>query len=120
MLSKFDDYPIHQTPEPVAREHLRLMEELLVRGPLHMIYPEEEYPNRRRTMERLAQFVGVDADELALMRGVSEGFQTVLRGLSWSKGDRIVISGDEEAAVLLPCLHLRDRYGVEVVKATAE
>ena len=112
----FQNGGVSITPEPVAREHLRLMEELLVRGPLHMIYPEEEYPNRRHTMERLAQFVGVDADELALMRGVSEAFQTVLRGLSWSQGDRIVISGDEEAAVLLPCLHLRDRYGVEVVK----
>jgi cysteine desulfurase/selenocysteine lyase len=104
------------TPEPVAREHIRLMEELLLRGPLHVIYPEEEYPRRRQTTERLARFLSVDADELALMRGVSEGFQTVLRGLTWNRGDRIVISGDEEAAVLLPCLHLRDRFGVEVVK----
>mgnify|MGYP002640106111 CR=1 FL=1 len=104
------------TPEPVAREHIRLMEELLARGPLHVIYPEEEYPRRRRTMERLAKFLAVEADELALMRGVSEGFQTILRGLTWQAGDRIVISGDEEAAVLLPCLHLRDRHGVEVVE----
>ncbi|MDA0337052.1 MAG: aminotransferase class V-fold PLP-dependent enzyme [bacterium] len=104
------------TPEPVAREHIRLMEELLARGPLHVIYPEQEYPRRRRTMERLAKFLSVEADELALMRGVSEAFQTILRGLTWQTGDRIVISGDEEAAVLLPCLHLRDRHGVEVVE----
>jgi selenocysteine lyase/cysteine desulfurase len=104
------------TPEPVAREHIRRMEELLARGPLHVIYPEEEMPRRRRSMERIAAFFDADADDLALMRGVSEGFQTVLRGMDWQAGDRVVISGDEEAAVLLPCLHLRDRHGVEVVK----
>ena len=104
------------TPEPVAREHIRLMEELLVRGPLHLIYPDEEYPRRRQTMERLARFFDIEADELALMRGVSEGFQTVLRGLTWQEGDRIVTSGEEEAALLLPCLHLRDRFGVDIVK----
>jgi cysteine desulfurase/selenocysteine lyase len=112
----FQNGGVSITPEPVAREHIRRMEELLARGPLHVIYPEEEYPRRRRSMERIAAFFDVDADELALMRGVSEAFQTVLRGLEWQAGDRVVISGDEEAAVLLPCLHLRDRFGVEVVK----
>lgn len=112
----FQNGGVSITPEPIAREHIRLMEELLVRGPLHVIYPEEEVPRRRRSMERIAAYFGVEADELALMRGVSEGFQTVLRGMQWSEGDRIVISGDEEAAVLLPCLHLRDRFGVDVVK----
>ena len=67
-------------------------------------------------MERLARYFDVDADELAVMRGVSEAFHTVLRGLPWEAGDRIVISDNEEAALLLPSLHLRDRLGVEVVK----
>lgn len=112
----FQNGGVSITPAPVARAHIELMEELLVRGPLHVIYPEQEYPRRRQTLKRLARFLTVQADELALMRGVSEAFQTVLRGLTWQPGDRIVISGDEEAAVLLPCLHLRDRFGVEIVK----
>ena len=112
----FQNGGVSITPEPVAREHLRLMEELLARGPMHIIYPEEEYPRRRRTMERLARYFDVDADELAVMRGVSEAFHTVLRGLPWEAGDRIVISDNEEAALLLPSLHLRERLGVEVVK----
>lgn len=112
----FQNGGVSLTPTPVARAHIELMEELLARGPLHVLYPEQEVPKRRQTLERLAMYLGVEADELALMRGVSEAFQTVLRGLCWQPGDRIVISGDEEAAVLLPCLHLRDRHGVEVVK----
>lgn len=112
----FQNGGVSITPAPVADEHARLMRELLERGPMHIVYPEEEYPRRCRSMERLARFFGVETGELALMRGVSEAFQTVIRGLSWKRGDRIVITVDEEAALLLPVLHLRDRFGVEVVK----
>lgn len=112
----FQSGGVSLTPEPVAREHIRRLEELSARGPLHVLDPEAELPRRRRSLEGIAAYLSVEADELALMRGVSEAFQTVLRGLDWKAGDRVVISGDEEAAVLLPCLHLRDRCGVEVVK----
>lgn len=112
----FQNGGVSITPEPVAREHIRLMEELLVRGPMHMVHPDEEYPRRARSIERIARFFEAPAEEMALMRGVSEGFQTILRGMNWQAGDRIVISADEEAALLLPCLHLRDLHGVEVVK----
>ena len=112
----FQNGGVSITPAPVADEHARLMEELLRRGPMHIVYPDEEYPRRRRTMERLARFFSVEPSELALMRGVSEGYQTVLRGLEWQTGDRIVITADEESAILLPSLHLRDRFGVEVMK----
>ena len=112
----FQNGGVSITPIPVAAEHARLMEELLRRGPMHIVYPDEEYPRRRRTMERLARFFSVEPSELALMRGVSEGYQTVLRGLEWHAGDQIVVTTDEESAILLPSLHLRDRFGVEVVK----
>ena len=104
------------TPQPVAAEHIRCMQEILSRGPLHIVYPDEEYPRRKQTMEKLARFFGVEAGDLSLMRGVSEGIQTIVRGIDWHEGDEIAISADEEAAVLLPALHLRDLYGVKVVK----
>jgi len=112
----FQNGGVSMTPAPVAAEHARLMKELQDRGPMHIVYPNEEYPRRQETMARLARFFSVSPDELALMRGVSEAFQTVLRGLSWQAGDQLIITADEEAALLLPALHLRDRFGVEVVK----
>ena len=112
----FQNGGVSITPRCIAQVHSRLMEELLQRGPMHIVYPDEEYPRRRDSMGRLARFFGADPEELALMRGVSEAFQTVLRGMSWREGDEIVITEDEEAALLLPALHLRDRFGVKVVK----
>ena len=112
----FQNGGVSITPEPIAAEHARLMRELFERGPMHIVYPDEEYPRRSQSKARLAQFFSVEPEELALMRGVSEGFQTVLRGMEWHAGDKIVITADEEAALLLPALHLRDLFGVEVVK----
>ena len=112
----FQNGGVSITPARIAEEHARLMRELLDRGPLHIIDPDEEYERRRTTMQGLAEFFAVDPNELALMRGVSEAYQTVLRGLDWQPGDEIIISQDEEAALLLPALHLRDRYGIRVVK----
>jgi cysteine desulfurase/selenocysteine lyase len=112
----FQNGGVSITPAPVAAEHIRCMEEILRRGPLHIVYPDEEYPRRQTTMAKLASFFGVKAAELALMRGVSEGFQTVIRGIEWQEGDEILISEDEEAALLLPALQLRDLHGVKVVK----
>lgn len=112
----FQNGGVSITPRPVAEAHGALMRELYERGPLHIAYPEEEYPRRRASVARIARFCGVDATELALMRGVSEAYLTVLRGLDWQPGDEILLTEDEEAALLLPSLHLRDRAGVRVVK----
>jgi len=112
----FQNGGVSITPRCIAAEHARLMQELLDRGPMHIVYPDEEFPRRTATMDRLARFFSVSASELAIMRGVSEAFQTVLRGMSWQAGDEIIMTEDEEAALLLPALHLRDRSGVRVVK----
>ncbi|MDE2999319.1 MAG: aminotransferase class V-fold PLP-dependent enzyme [Gemmatimonadota bacterium] len=113
----FQNGGVSITPAPVAEAHIGLMRELWERGPMHIAYPDEEYPRRERTRERLAAFFGVTPGDLALMRGVSEAFQTVIRGLDWRPGDRVLISEEEEVALLVPCLHLRDLYGVVVDKA---
>ena len=110
----FQNGGVSITPKPVAESHLGYMNELLQRGPMHIIYPEEEDPRREQTMQCLADFFSVSPRELALMRGVSEAFQTVLRGLRWNPGDELIISSDEEAALLLPVLHLRDQHGIQI------
>ncbi|MEZ4524039.1 MAG: aminotransferase class V-fold PLP-dependent enzyme [Thermomicrobiales bacterium] len=116
----FQNGGVSVTPRPIADEHARLMNELYERGPMHIVYPDEEYPRRAETICRLARFFHVQPDEIALMRGVSEAFQTVLRGIEWQKGDRLLISADEEEALLLAALHLRDVEGVEVLQVPLE
>ena len=53
----FQNGGVSITPVPVAAEYTRWTEEMVRRGPLHIVYPEEEYPRRKAAMERLAQFL---------------------------------------------------------------
>ena len=111
----FQNGGVSITPRPVADRHAELMAELRDRGPMHIAYPEEEYPRRVEAVERISRFFGATPRRVAMMRGVSEAFQTVIRGIEWSTGDQILITDEEEAAIYLAALHLRDRHGVEVV-----
>ena len=113
----FQNGGVSITPTPVAAEHNRLMQEILDRGPMHIVHPDQEYARRFETISSLASFFDVSKNDICLMRGVSEAFQTVIRGIDWQKGDEIIITEDEEAALLLPALHLRDRFGIKVIKA---
>ncbi len=112
----FQNGGVSITPRPVADVHAQLMEELLRRGPMHIVHPDEEYPRRERTRATLARFFGVGPESVAVMRGVSEGFLTVLRGIDWHEGDEVVVTTDEEAALLLPVLAMRDQQGVVIRK----
>ena len=110
-----DNGTVSVTPAPVAASLEAYLRDVLHGGPPHVVRPDEEYARRERTMSRIAEFLGTRRDRLALMRGVSEAYLTVLRGLPWRPGDQLVITEDEETALLLPSLHLRDELGVEVV-----
>ncbi len=111
----FQNGGVSITPRSVADYHAELMAELSDRGPMHIAYPEEEYPRREASITRIARFFGVGKSQVALMRGVSEAYQTVIRGMDWNPGDQILITAEEEAAIYLASLHVSDRRGVEVV-----
>lgn len=116
----FDNGTVSLTPAPVVAAVERLGREILNDGPPHVTEPEVEYPRREATLTRIATFLGTQREGIALVRGVSEAFQTILRGLAWEPGDEIVITEDEENALRLPVLHLRDCVGVRVVKLPFE
>jgi cysteine desulfurase/selenocysteine lyase len=111
----FDNGTVSLTPGPVGEALERYLRDVLQGGPPHVVRPEEEYPRRERTREAIAAFLGTGPRQLAIVRGVSEAFHTVLDSLSWRPGDEVVLTEDEEAALLLPALHLRATVGVRVV-----
>jgi 3-hydroxyisobutyrate dehydrogenase len=115
-LAWFQNGGVSLTPRPVAEAHAALMEDLFLRGPVHITYPADEYSRRDASRARIARFLGADTAEIAIVRGVSEAFQVVLRGIAWEAGDEIVITADEEAALLVPALHVAERHGVLVRK----
>jgi selenocysteine lyase/cysteine desulfurase len=101
-------------PRSVHAVHVELLAEAVDRGPLHIAWPDEEYPRREASRARVARFLGVDPGTVAITRGVSEALQHVLRSIEWAPGDEIVLTDDEEAALEVPALQLRDERGVRL------
>jgi selenocysteine lyase/cysteine desulfurase len=110
-----DNGTVGLTPRPVAEALEQYLRQVLADGPPHVVHHDAEHARRERSMETIARFLGTTRERLALQRGVSEAYHTVLGGLDLQAGDEIVLSEDEEASLLLPTLHLRDSLGVEVL-----
>ncbi|WP_207538862.1 aminotransferase class V-fold PLP-dependent enzyme [Sabulicella rubraurantiaca] len=76
----------------------------------HLIEIAEE------TRDLFARLVGVEADEIAITKNVSEGVNTFANAVDWRPGDEVVLCpGFEHPNNLLPWLNLR-RRGVSVVE----
>ena len=62
-----------------------------------------------------AELIGAGTQEIAFVKNTSEGLSTAAFGLTWRKGDRVVVPGAEFASNLYPWLEVGNRYGVDVV-----
>ncbi len=74
--------------------------------------------------KRLAGLINASsADDIALLKNTTEGICTVANGITWRKGDNLVLPADEFPSNRLPWLALQ-RYGVEVrevdIRSTSE
>lgn len=66
-----------------------------------------------RTRDRVADFVGADTDEIALVESTTAGINAVANAIDWQPGDTVVRTDLEHPAGTLPWQRL-EREGVEV------
>ena len=72
-----------------------------------------------RTRDRIAEFVGADADEIALTESTTAGINAVANAIEWHPGDTVVRTDLEHPAGVLPWQRLeRDGVDVRVVETT--
>ncbi len=71
-----------------------------------------------RTAERarclVAVLLGVDREEIALVRSTTEGLNAVACAIPWERGDVVVITDQEYPANAVPWYHKARRHGLEV------
>ncbi|HEV8633011.1 MAG TPA: aminotransferase class V-fold PLP-dependent enzyme [Chloroflexota bacterium] len=64
---------------------------------------------------RIGRFVGANADEIALKISLADGYGSVLWGLDWRPGDRVVVSDEEHPSPRLAVELAAKQFGLEVV-----
>ena len=76
-----------------------------------------------RTRTKFAAMLGAEADEIAIVKSVSEGLNLIITSFPWQCGDNAVLCGDLEHPNSIYALYnMRDRYGIDVrlVSPTAD
>ena len=73
---------------------------------------------RESARNRLASYVGADADEIAITRNTSEGNNTVLNGLTLGSGDEVVIWDQNHPTNNVSWDVRAERYGFTVVRVS--
>ena len=105
---------IAPAPRPVTEAIVATYREIESQGEMT---PEvhDRIPERMdETRGCLARLAGAGPDEIALLGNTTEGINLVLRGLPWKPGDEVIVTDQENPAVLLPCANLARRRGVTV------
>ena len=72
---------------------------------------EMGFPKQR---EKLGKQFGCTMDEISPSRNTTDGLNTVLFGLTFEKGDEILLTHHEHISALSPLYVLQDRLGVEL------
>ena len=76
------------------------------------------YARAKRVKELAANLIGADSgDEIAFVPNTSTGLSLVAKGLTWHRGDQVVITNVEYPANRYPWEDLK-RFGVEVVEVS--
>jgi selenocysteine lyase/cysteine desulfurase len=71
---------------------------------------------RETARQALAEYVGADADEIAITRNTSEGNNTVINGLDLGRGDEVVIWDQNHPTANVAWDVRAERYGYRVVR----
>jgi selenocysteine lyase/cysteine desulfurase len=61
----------------------------------------------------VADFIHAEKEEIALVENASAAWGIAFHGISWNKGDEIIVSEMEYATNLLGYLSAREKYGIE-------
>lgn len=76
----------------------------------------EEWRNAELGCRHLGgQILGCPPDDISIIRSTSEGLSLIAEGLTWDRGDEVLVGDEEFAANVAPWLNLRSR-GVAVVR----
>jgi isopenicillin-N epimerase len=102
-------------PKPVLAAQAELRARL-EREPVDFMARQWE-PRMDEARAELARFVGADPDALALVPNATTGVNTVLRSLSFSPGDEILLADQEYNACQNAVRFVAERSGASVVTA---
>lgn len=108
-------YLNHAAIAPLSLKVQQTIQSFLLKRGGMMPDLESEIENEITLLKKnIARLTGADKDRIAIVKNTSEGMNWLAQGLSWHRGDKILMADCEFPANVYPFLNL-ERKGVEVV-----
>jgi isopenicillin-N epimerase len=106
-------------PRPVLRAYIEsILHEEQMESDDTELYPLWGYGNWDDYRRPVAEFIGANLDEIALVRNATEGLNYVANGLDLKAGDEVLYTDEEHGSGKSPWLLKQKRYGVVVREVT--
>ncbi len=100
-------------PKRVQDAYRRFMDDYVANYGMDIVSRAWEMVNNTRP--KLQKLIGAkEAHEIAFVKNTAEGISILANGLTYQKGDNIVIADQEHQSVLFPWIAIHERYGVEL------
>jgi cysteine desulfurase/selenocysteine lyase len=77
-------------------------------------YGIEDHKVVEKTRAKLAKFVNVNPEQLAITRNATEGMNIVARSLKLQQGDEVIITSEEHIGGSAPWMTLQNEIGIKV------
>jgi len=85
------------------------------RSPMESCFYSDELGSvQEKNIDRVAEFLGVQANDIVLTNNTTQGMHLAILGLDFAAGDEIITTMHEHGASLSPLHHQRDRRGVVI------
>ena len=105
---------IAPVPRPVTEAIVATYRDIASQGEMTPEVHDRIPARMDETRGRLARLAGARPHEIALLGNTTQGINLILRGMPWKPGDEVIVTDQENPAVLLPCANLARRRGVKV------
>ncbi|HMD31033.1 MAG TPA: aminotransferase class V-fold PLP-dependent enzyme [Candidatus Acidoferrales bacterium] len=111
---------VGSSPRPILRAYIEsiLHEEQMESSSDPELYPLWGYGPWDEYRKPVADFVGANLNEIALVRNATEGLNYVANGLDLKAGDEVIYTDEEHGSGKSPWLMKQKRYGVVVKEIT--
>ncbi len=111
-ITATDIYLNHAAVSPLSTKVVEATEQILKMrssGPIE-VFPES-VEEKKKLKKNLADLIDGEPDNIAIIGNTSEGFNWLVHGLEWNKGDRVLLVENEFPANIYPFLNL-EQHGV--------
>ena len=99
-------------PQPTLKALQAHIEAINLRGSHYM--RNDQFPDKKRVVQSLAEVVDCEADSLILTRNTTESLNTVIKGIPWKAKDHIIFANQEYGAMQQMIRQVAKRFNLAI------